>query len=208
MDNQEAKFILRAYRPNGADATDVTFADALAQAKIDPQLGKWFERELALDRAVTTQLRGIAPPAGLRDAILTGGKVSRFEPAKSRSPIWFALAACLVLGAISAIGWPMVRARGDARFADYAMGDVLHGQHANHGEATTQLETYLENKDTRIVAADMPVSYHDLRSTGCRTLEFGGQAVAELCFQRSGHWFHLYVMPKLGGEHGPKFHEE
>ena len=38
MTNERAKFVLGAYRPNGADAKDPTFAEALEQAKHDPNL--------------------------------------------------------------------------------------------------------------------------------------------------------------------------
>ncbi len=210
MDNEEAKFILRAYRPNGADATDVKFAGALGQAKGDPVLGKWFDRELAFDRSIAGKIRSMAPPAGLRDSILAGARASRYAPVWWRQPSVWALAACLILAAVSAVAWPALRARqAAARFADYAMQDTLHGQHANHGEGTNRLEAFLENNGTRVTEARMPVSYEELRATGCRTLEFAGTPVAELCFQRSGKWFHLYVMPKSGGSQpGPRFRSE
>ena len=32
-----------------------------------------------------------------------------------------------------------------------------------------------------------------LRSTGCRTLNFAGHDVLEVCFQRNGAWFHCYI---------------
>ena len=38
MDNQTAKKILSAYRPDGTDATDPVFQDALAQCERDPQM--------------------------------------------------------------------------------------------------------------------------------------------------------------------------
>jgi len=36
MNNQEAKFILAAYRPGGQDASDPLFAEALEQVRRDP----------------------------------------------------------------------------------------------------------------------------------------------------------------------------
>ena len=42
MTNERAKFVLGAYRPNGADAKDPMFAEALEQAKRDPNLAAWF----------------------------------------------------------------------------------------------------------------------------------------------------------------------
>ncbi len=209
MDNGEAKFILRAYRPNGADAADATFADALSQAKKDPELARWFDRELALDRAVASRLRAVAPPENLRDTILAGGKVTTPPRARWTRPLTWALAAGLAITLL----WPMSlsvvhRQRDGVGFADYAMNDTLHGQHANHGEGAERLEKFLETNAAHVASSGLPVSYEQLRTTGCRTLEYSGHEVAELCFLRSGQWFHLYVMPKFGHEiHGPEFHE-
>lgn len=38
MRNECAKFLLSAYRPNGADALDPVFKDALEQLECDPQV--------------------------------------------------------------------------------------------------------------------------------------------------------------------------
>ena len=44
MTNQDAKLVLSAYRPNGADARDPFFEQALQQANRDPELTEWFEK--------------------------------------------------------------------------------------------------------------------------------------------------------------------
>ena len=61
MNNQEAKLILQAYRPGGRDTFDPLFAEALEQARRDPELQKWFaERKQALDYANSIQTAGTA----------------------------------------------------------------------------------------------------------------------------------------------------
>src|ERR1039458_1792759 len=95
MNNNEAKFLLCAYRPGGRDADDPAFAGALAQARQDPALGAWFAREQAFDTMMASQLGSIAPPPGLREAILTGASVSRASPVARRWPVWLARAAGL-----------------------------------------------------------------------------------------------------------------
>ena len=80
MNNQEAKFILSGYRPNGGDAGDEMFGDALRQAQQDPALAAWFAREQAYDRAVAARLAEIAPPAELRADILAGVRASKRSP--------------------------------------------------------------------------------------------------------------------------------
>ena len=86
MNNSEAKFILNAYRPGGRDADDATFGAALAQARNDPALGAWLVREQAHGAAVAAKLRVVAPPAGLREAILTGAR--RDAPGGSNRHGW------------------------------------------------------------------------------------------------------------------------
>ena len=76
MNNTEAKFILNAYRPGGRDAGEAGMVSALAQAKGDPALGAWFAREQAHGAAVAAKLRDLAPPSGLHEAILAGGRMS------------------------------------------------------------------------------------------------------------------------------------
>ena len=65
MNTQEAKFILQAYRPGGEDAGDPQFAEALAQAKLDPELAKWFAEQLAFDAAASRALKEVKAPAAL-----------------------------------------------------------------------------------------------------------------------------------------------
>ena len=70
--NETAKFLLTAYRPNGADAQDPVFRDALEQAARDPELGAWFKEQRGFDSMIADKLSGIEPPATLRSAILVG----------------------------------------------------------------------------------------------------------------------------------------
>ena len=110
MNNEEAKFILRGYRPNGADAGDAAFASALEQATNDPALGGWFARQQAFDAAVSAKLGEMQPPADLRAAILAGGKVSDTGQPSSRPwvrPAWMAAAAGLAVMLAAGLAlWP------------------------------------------------------------------------------------------------------
>ncbi len=200
MDNEEAKFILKAYRPSGADAADPTFTGALAQAKQDPALGKWLQSEQALDRIVSEKLKKISPPAGLRESILAGGKVSRTSPAWWRQTSSLALAASLLVAIGISFTWSVYHRQAQVeRMAQFAIEDVLHGHHGNHGVASDHLQATLENASFHLTNGEMPANLANLESTGCRTLSVAGHDVAEICFLRSGHYYHLYVMSRLGG---------
>ena len=193
MSNNEAKFVLGAYRPNGRDAGDATFCAALEQAKTDPALGAWLARSQAHDAAITARLREVAPPAGLREAILAGARASR-APKTARFPtMWLALAASVAVLLAGTFAFRANRAAAaTTRFAEFAMDDAEHGKHGGHGEPVGALQVMLSQPSTRVGAA-LPVDFAALRSTGCRTLNFAGHDVLEVCFQRNGAWFHCYI---------------
>lgn len=70
MDNEEAKLILGSFRPDGADANDPAFAEALALAAEDRGLGEWLARERATDATFAAALGDVEIPEDLRDSIL------------------------------------------------------------------------------------------------------------------------------------------
>ena len=72
MDKDEARFILQSFRPDGADAGDADFTEALKLAAGDRELGEWLADERALDSAFSQALGSIAAPASLRERILAG----------------------------------------------------------------------------------------------------------------------------------------
>ena len=72
MDREEARFILRCFRPDGADAEDPAFAEALQLAASDRELGEWLAKERAEDAEFSSALARVTLPEGLRDEILLG----------------------------------------------------------------------------------------------------------------------------------------
>lgn len=69
MDKERAKFILGSFRPDGADADDRDFAEALELAVRDRDLGGWLAAERMLDAEFSRALANVEPPAGLRENI-------------------------------------------------------------------------------------------------------------------------------------------
>jgi hypothetical protein len=57
MSNDETKLILRAYRPDGQDASDTLFAGALEQVQHNREVQKWFAEERAFDSRLQANLR-------------------------------------------------------------------------------------------------------------------------------------------------------
>ncbi len=77
MDKEEARFILRCFRPDGADAENPDFAEALAWAAKDRELGEWLARERARDADFATALNSVSIPPVLREEILVSLAMER-----------------------------------------------------------------------------------------------------------------------------------
>jgi hypothetical protein len=194
MNNVEAKFILKGYRPNGADANDATFGAALSQAGQDPALRAWFAQEQAFDAAVVAKLGEVPVPAGLREAILAGGRVSD-TPRRGwwQHPALLAVAASIavVLATTMAL-WPKQAAARNG-LVDLAVDDTLYNKaHGGHGAEAGALQSMLVESSTHI-GDSLPIDFAALRKAGCRTLDFEGRPVLEVCFKRNGSWFHCYI---------------
>lgn len=196
MNNVEAKFILQGYRPDGADAGDTTFSAALEQTRTDPALHDWFVREQTFDRAISAKLGQIQPPAGLREAILAGGRVT--SPGTTRrtwwqQPVFLAAAASVaVLFALGLALWPRT-AVATTGLVEFALSDTLEDKmHGGHGDDTAALQAILSAPASQL-SRGVPVDFDALRKAGCRTVSFGDHPVLEVCFKRNGAWFHCYI---------------
>jgi hypothetical protein len=84
MRNECAKFLLSAYRPNGADARDPVFKEALEQVQRDPVLARWFREQRDFDEMISAKLRLVEPPAGLETVTFVAGTSGRIY--KNRVP--------------------------------------------------------------------------------------------------------------------------
>jgi len=198
MTNDEAKFILSAYRPDGSDAGSVAFGDALRMAGSDPMLGSWFGLSRAHDAAVAAKLREVAPPSGLREAILAGASVSRPRRSEGLGRAWIVgLAAAAVLAfVIVSMKAPVRPEPARAAFAGFAINDMVAGKHGGTGEPAGALVAELQTSGSKMPGAGQ-IDFDKLRETGCRTISFAGHDVIEVCFARDGTLFHLYVSRRV-----------
>jgi hypothetical protein len=101
MDKEEARFILRCFRPDGADAENPDFAEALAWAAKDRELGEWLARERARDAGFATALNSVGIPPVLREEILVSLAMERGDAA-----IYPDLFDVSVIGAMASIHPP------------------------------------------------------------------------------------------------------
>lgn len=196
MNNDEAKFILSAFRADGRDAAAPQMAEALAQAERDPELRRWLEHQRAFDRVVAGKLAAVAPPAGLREAILAGGRASQPRRAAWRNPAWLAAAAVIALLALVGVQGLRSPAPGAlAELAEFAAKDLAddHASHDGHPTGLGEVQASLAAASGSLAQAGFALDLDELRRQRCRAVKVGGREVFEVCFNRDGAWYHLYV---------------
>jgi len=203
MTNEEAKFILSAFRPSGEDTANPSFGEALRMAGADPELGRWFERSRAFDAAVASKLGQITPQAGVREAILAGARVSAHPRGIVGRFAWAAgLAAAAALAILVAVKRAPVHTENViGGYAGFAINDTTADKpHGGEGEPAAALIGSLAAGAAPMRVADQ-IDFDRLKLSGCRTLGFAGHDVLEVCFPRNGVMFHLYVVrhdPTMG----------
>jgi hypothetical protein len=170
---------------------------ALEQAERDPELRAWFESQRKFDTAVSAKLQTISPPAGLREAILAGARMSAAQPKPFRwnRPIWLAAAAVLALTAILGVKMRTAPARPTAaEFAAFALSDLsdAHGDHEDTPPELANVQAQLVNTSVPL-SSGLNIDLGELSKHKCRSLTVGGRRVFELCFLREGAWYHVYI---------------
>jgi hypothetical protein len=197
--NESAKFVLHAYRPNGADARDPIFQAALEQAARDPELGAWLKEQRAFDSLIAGKLAEFQPPATLYSAIMAG--IANRSPQRrfTLSPL-LALAAVLVLsGAILLPFYLESRSRSKlveqfqrANLAMLSSAPVPQLDLVTAEFSRTQ--EYLGEMKAPYIPF-LPGSLRDLPTVGCKTLRWKGQELSLTCFRLpSGELLHVFVI--------------
>jgi hypothetical protein len=195
--NERAKFLLSAYRHNGADAQDPIFRDALEQATRDPDLASWFANQRSFDALVCEKLNSFQPPASLKPAILSGiySGVS-----KHRFPLGrlLGVAAALVLSGILLTVMQLRSDRDGHSLSEYqstAFAVLSEGPKLDF--LTSDLSRSQEYLSERAVphAAEIPAALHELPTVGCRAIDWNGKMISLTCFHLpSGQLLHLFVV--------------
>ena len=197
--NESAKFVLNAYRPNGADAQDPVFRVALEQAARDPELAAWFKEQRSFDSLIADKLAEIQPPANLYSAILAG--------IANRSPIrrfnlrpLLALAAVLILSGAILLPFYLERHSRSELVEQYQRANLtmLSSAPAPNLDLVTadfsRTQEYLAEMKAPCIPF-LPGSLLDLPTAGCKTLHWKGQEFSLTCFRLpSGELLHVFVI--------------
>jgi hypothetical protein len=197
--NESARFVLNAYRPNGADAQDPAFRVALEQAARDPELAAWFKEQRSFDSLIADKLAEIQPPANLYSAILAG--------IANRSPIrrfnlrpLLALAAVLILSGAILLPFYLERDSRSKSIEQYQRANLtmLSSAPAPNLDLVTaefsRTQEYLAEMNAPCIPF-LPGSLLDLPTAGCKTLHWKGQEFSLTCFRLpSGELLHVFVI--------------
>jgi hypothetical protein len=202
MNNQEAKLILQAYRCGGQDASDPLFAEALEQARRDPELQNWFAEENALDARIQTSLQTAVPvPRELKSNLLALRKIIRPTPWRWFQPMKLAAAAAvlLLLGVAAFLLLPQ-RPAPLASFreamARYSMQQ--HGHVTFESHDLTKIRQWLQDRGIE-TKFELPATLPGQAAQGCRVVDWNSQKVTMICFVLdSGEHMDLFVMDRAG----------
>jgi hypothetical protein len=207
MDKVEARLLLQAYRPNGADAAHPLFAEALALAESDPELKAWWQAQQEFDRRVASKLEQVAPPADLRDTILAGRKIEQLTP-RPHLP-WLAIAGAVAI--LAAVGWmllphsqPSSSLVANTEFADSALA-FLGNDGPSLGTTSpdsAKLIAWLQQQHAPIGA--IPGKMTSIPTVGCQKFTVHGHDVSLICFTLANNKIvHLFVVDRSALKDAP-----
>jgi hypothetical protein len=182
VDSRQARTILECYRPGLDDPRGHPFAEALEQARQDPELARWLESEMAFDAALGTALRDAPVPADLRARILAARPQAVPAWWRRRLVAVAALAAVLIVSiAIVALE----RRASSSGFASYReqMGALVAGDYKLDVEAG-ELAGVQEFFARRHWPADysVPAGLQGYPLEGAMAVEWHGHRISLICF--------------------------
>ncbi len=194
MDNNKAKPTLAVYRPNGSDANDPFFAEALQQVEKDPTLREWFAEQQRFDADFIAALGSIKGPSEGR-ALIEATMMKR----PGRRVRWWPLALAASIAILLAVGFGLGRNRPlplpeNASPADLAAN--LSEHHASIGFMSmdiAKLRAWISDRGGPL-PEQLPPGLGKLAVLGCQTWNTTRGKISLLCFIRDDkQMVHLYV---------------
>ena len=185
MNISEAKAVLLLYRPG---ASDPQMVEALALARQDPELGRWFEQHRAFQQAMRAGFQQIEVPAHLKTSLLMQHPAQpTLAPLQAwwRSPVWLSAAAAVVF--LLGLAGIWLKPRPADRFANFQSRMVSEAQREYRMDLVTndmhQIRQFMASRG----APDdyhVPQGLEHLQLTGGGLLAWRSNPVAMVCFDR------------------------
>lgn len=185
MTREEAREILMLYRPGTADSEDPEMVEAMAVARGDQELAKWFEGHCAFQTAMRSKLRRIEVPAHLKATVRSSARILR-PRVWWRRPAFLVPATAAAAAAMLAGVWA-VRPSAPNRLANFEARMV--------GSAVREYRMDIETNDMRVVreylsSKGAPGDYavtpglQRLALSGGGVLRWRNHPVSMVCFDR------------------------
>jgi hypothetical protein len=194
MTRGEAKEILQAFRPNGKDAQDPFFSEALAMVAVDPVLADWFAAQQSFDSQMSRAVAQVPIPPSL-EMRLARQPSRQYWWNRALRPIEYGLAATIAL--FLAIGGFWMHSRASA--FDPLRANVLRQTWA--GSRHVDLQTTNLAEIRRFIAANdlrgdfkLPPELAVMHAHGCKLLTVKKQKVPYICFMDGPKHLHLVVL--------------
>ena len=205
MDKYKARFVLQSVRPDGADAAEPEFAEALDVARTDPELGARFAAEQELDRVIARKIAEFSTPAGLCESILAQAEVSRSVRRRQFVQRLALAASVALLASIAAVWW--ADARRAVSFASYRQEMVSRLDGRIHLSFTSrepgELQQWLA-QGRGINGLELPAGLQNLPTIGCRTWTWNDRPAGLICFLlEDGQAVHLLVISRAAVPNAP-----
>lgn len=187
MDSRQARTILACYRPGVDDPRSAPFAEALEQARRDPELARWLESETAFDAAIGARLKDAPVPPGLAARILAGRPAAApavwwRQPAVALASLAAVLVAAIVVVALE-------RRASPSDFASYReqMGALVAGDYKMDVE-TRELPVIQDFFARRQWPADysVPSNLQGYPLEGAMAVDWHGHRISVICFGAEG----------------------
>lgn len=210
MDNQTAKEILGAYRPDGRDARDDVFQEALEQCQRDPSMRDWLAEQCQFDAAVTAAMASIAVPQEGKQRLLQTnpdwfGQQQNMTPNATRTVVprinsrWlgWGIAALLLL---SLVLWKSVPQFGTEQFgtAGFTMAGLVNQAMplSYMDDEPASVINWLISRNAPVPEA-FPLGLQGAKALGCRIFQMpeGGE-VSLICMLKNGEVVHFFVFDK------------
>src|ERR1051326_3550808 len=185
MDSRQAREILLRLRPGRTDDPDPEVAEALAQARRDPELARWLENHRAFQQTVAERLRDVPVPGGLKERILAGSP-PRPVVVPWRQPVLYGLAAAAAIVLMVSLVLLSARQAEDRSFAGFRNRVVRNAQRGYAMDITTTNHAEIRNY---LAANQAPSDYvvpdrlEALPGDGGAVIHWNNRTVSMVCFR-------------------------
>jgi len=189
VDSTQAKEILLLYREGIDRPDDPEFAEALALAKRDPELGDWLQQEQAAQKVLRAKFKEIGVPEGLKEQILSERRVHTNLGFRKKAAFAVAAIALALLLLSIFTTLDLFPNREDKHFSGFRTRMVrtavgLYPKMDLETSDLSRIHDFLAQRGHGDYALPSPLAR--TAGTGCKVLTWQGHPVSMVCLNSGG----------------------